>query len=211
MLKMNELIKQTSTPKSTILYYVKEGLLSEPDKPKPNMHLYSKDVIEQINFIHYLQKNFHASIAQIKAVFAHKKFNPKNPYASLLDLIDLVMGADLEQKHSQKELCKTFGLTQKSLQKIVDGGLIHPRKGVFTKTEKTMLAIISKASKEELDLIKSYAKIAKEMSILEASLAKRLIKNSKDSISLKSFFDLLLILKPYIFNMQTLSTYKDKK
>ncbi len=34
MLKMNDLVKFSQTPKSTILYYVKEGLLPEPVKDK---------------------------------------------------------------------------------------------------------------------------------------------------------------------------------
>ena len=32
MLKMNDLVKLSHTPKSTVLYYVKEGLLPEPVK-----------------------------------------------------------------------------------------------------------------------------------------------------------------------------------
>ena len=42
MLKMNELVKRSNTPKSTILYYLKEGLLPEPMKDKPNFHLYDE-------------------------------------------------------------------------------------------------------------------------------------------------------------------------
>ena len=42
MLKMNDLVKFSQTPKSTILYYVKEGLLPEPVKDKPNFHLYDE-------------------------------------------------------------------------------------------------------------------------------------------------------------------------
>ncbi len=42
MLKMNDLVKLSQTPKSTVLYYVKEGLLPEPVKDKPNFHLYDE-------------------------------------------------------------------------------------------------------------------------------------------------------------------------
>jgi len=45
-LKMKELIAQSGESKSTILYYVKEGLLPQPSKPKPNVHLYDESSVE---------------------------------------------------------------------------------------------------------------------------------------------------------------------
>ena len=71
MLKMNDLVKFSQTPKSTILYYVKEGLLPEPVKDKPNFHLYDERCVALLAFIKYLQTNFNASISQIKDLFAH--------------------------------------------------------------------------------------------------------------------------------------------
>ena len=70
MLKMNDLVKLSQTPKSTVLYYVKEGLLPEPVKDKPNFHLYDEYCVELLSFIKYLQSNFNATISQIKALFA---------------------------------------------------------------------------------------------------------------------------------------------
>ena len=35
-IKMAELMKRTGETRSTLLFYVKEGLLQEPSKPKPN-------------------------------------------------------------------------------------------------------------------------------------------------------------------------------
>ena len=47
-IKMAELMKKTGETRSTLLYYVKEGLLDEPQKPKANVHLYS-DVQALVN------------------------------------------------------------------------------------------------------------------------------------------------------------------
>ncbi|VEH65298.1 Cd(II)/Pb(II)-responsive transcriptional regulator [Rodentibacter pneumotropicus] len=69
MLKMNDLVKLSQTPKSTVLYYVKEGLLPEPLKDKPNFHLYDDRCVGLLEFIKYLQTNFNASISQIKQLF----------------------------------------------------------------------------------------------------------------------------------------------
>ena len=51
MLKMNDLVKLSQTPKSTVLYYVKEGLLPEPVKDKPNFHLYDEHCVKLLSFI----------------------------------------------------------------------------------------------------------------------------------------------------------------
>ena len=66
MLKMNDLVKLSQTPKSTVLYYVKEGLLPEPVKDKPNFHLYDEHCVKLLSFIKYLQSNFNATISQLK-------------------------------------------------------------------------------------------------------------------------------------------------
>ena len=96
MLKMNDLVKLSQTPKSTVLYYVKEGLLPEPVKDKPNFHLYDEYCVELLSFIKYLQSNFNATISQIKALFAHPHFDWNNPYESLIGLLDIIMGAENE-------------------------------------------------------------------------------------------------------------------
>ena len=54
MLKMNDLVKLSQTPKSTVLYYVKEGLLPEPVKDKPNFHLYDEYCVELLNGEHFI-------------------------------------------------------------------------------------------------------------------------------------------------------------
>ena len=61
-LKMKELMALSDESKSTILYYIKEGLLPEPSKPKPNVHLYDESCVQILKFIKYLQHNFSYSI-----------------------------------------------------------------------------------------------------------------------------------------------------
>ena len=104
MLKMNELIQKSDTPKSTILYYVKEGLLPEPEKPKPNLYLYEEKCVQIIEFIKYLQINFNSSIAQIKALFSHPSFDMNNPYETLFKTLELIMGANFTRIYSIDEL-----------------------------------------------------------------------------------------------------------
>ena len=69
ILKMKDLIALTNETKSTILYYIKEGLLPTPKKPKPNVHLYHENSVQIIKFIKYLQHNYSYSISDIKSIF----------------------------------------------------------------------------------------------------------------------------------------------
>ena len=75
LLKMKDLMSQSDESKSTILYYIKEGLLPEPSKPKTNVHLYDPSCIQILKFIKYLQHNFSYSIAEIKNIFQNNHFD----------------------------------------------------------------------------------------------------------------------------------------
>ncbi len=204
MLKMSELVKRSGVSKSTILFYIKEGLLPEPQKPKPNLHLYDEKIIEKLNFIQYLQTNFNSSIAELKAAFSHKDFHPNEPYKSLMNILDILMGADFSTPYTKDEICDKLNITPEKLQSYIDDDLLYPRDGVFTQTEYRLLHILTSCDKEEMKLIKKYAILSREMSQLEVKLG---LSKTNDS-SLKHLFDILLIVKPYIFNMQTLKTYK---
>lgn len=210
MLKMNELVKRSQTPKSTILYYVKEGLLPEPHKDKPNFHLYDERSVKLIEFIRYLQSNFFATISQIKALFASPNFDVDNPYESLIYSLSIIMGAEHET-FSEAELCQQFNLSESQLQQWVAQGIVNPRDNIFTAKERDILAILCRCEPAELALVEQYATVAKslakqEVNVTLATLAKSEQKDQK----LKHLFDILLVLKPYVLNMQTLKTYQQE-
>lgn len=210
MLKMNDLSKLTNTPKSTILYYVKEGLLPEPVKDKPNFHLYDESNIQLIEFIKYLQNNFSATISQIKALFSHPDFDMTNPYKSLTHSLDLIMGAESE-KFMASELCDEFGITEIELNELVEMGLINPRNGIYTGKERDILAIISRCDGDEYQLLQDYAAMAKKMAQQEVAIGLNILNDTEDQDErLKHLFDILLLLKPYVLNLQTFNTYQQQ-
>lgn len=211
MLKMNVLSQMTNTPKSTILYYIKEGLLPEPIKDKPNFHLYDESNIQLIEFIKYLQTNFRATISQIKALFAHPDFDMKNPYKSLTYSLDLIMGAESEH-FTASALCDEFGITDLELNHFIDIGLINPRNGVFTQSERDILAIIQSCDERERQLLYLYAETAKQLAEQEIHIGMAILDDKKQQNEhLKHFFDILLLVKPYILNLQTFNLYQKKR
>lgn len=210
MLKMNELVKLSQTPKSTILYYVKEGLLPEPYKDKPNFHLYDEKCLKLIEFIRYLQSNFFATISQIKTLFASPNFNQDNPYESLIYSLSTIMGAE-NDTFSEAELCEQFQISPEKLQHLVSQGLINPRDNIFTTKERDILSILCRCEPNELALVEQYANVAKELAEQEVEITLNALPEShqKDQ-KLKHLFDILLVLKPYVLNMQTLKTYQQE-
>ncbi len=211
MLKMQELIKLTNTPKSTILYYIKEGILPEPKKPKPNLHFYDESVVEAVEFIQYLQSKFHSSIAEIKAIFSSEKFDIKNPYESLLNVLDLTLGKGSGRSYTKDEVKKELDIDDELLEFALNEGVIYLRQGVFTQTEIELLKLLKNSTKKELKLINSYVKYASKLAKIEVKLGKTLLQKEDKNRGLKRFFDIILVLKPYIFNFKTLTTYKDEK
>ena len=187
MLKMNDLVKLSQTPKSTVLYYVKEGLLPEPVKDKPNFHLYDEHCVKLLSFIKYLQSNFNATISQIKALFAHPHFDWNNPYESLIGLLDIIMGAENEV-FSVEQLSAEFHLSAE---------------------ERDILVILARCDEAEMDVVKAYLAAAKMLAEKEVNVTLAALANSEQKDEkLKHLFDLLLVLKPYLLNMKTFNLYQ---
>ncbi|MDU2223236.1 MAG: MerR family transcriptional regulator [Haemophilus parainfluenzae] len=208
MLKMNDLVKLSQTPKSTVLYYVKEGLLPEPVKDKPNFHLYGEHCVKLLSFIKYLQSNFNATISQIKALFAHPHFDWNNPYESLIGLLDIIMGAENEV-FSVEQLSAEFHLSTQQIEEMVAEGLLNPREGIFTAKERDILAILARCDAAEMDVVKAYLAAAKMLAEKEVNVTLAALANSEQKDEkLKHLFDLLLVLKPYLLNMKTFNLYQ---
>jgi len=109
--KMSELCELSQTPKSTILFYVKEGLLPEPVKVKDNVHQYGEDTLLMLNFIKYVQSNFHLSLKEVKALTQQKGFSFKRCYEALFDSLDTFMGSNFAQTLSAEQACERPGRT----------------------------------------------------------------------------------------------------
>ena len=65
-LKMNELAAATGVPKSTILYYIGQGLLPQPRKTSPNMAYYEPACVERIKLIQQMQQRHRLTLSEIK-------------------------------------------------------------------------------------------------------------------------------------------------
>ncbi len=175
-LKMATLVKKSGVTKSTILFYVKEGLLPEPKKPKPNVHLYHDSSIAILQFIKYLQEYLHYSITEIKSIMIDNKIDFNDDSDVVVNYLVAMSG-----KTKEKEISD-----------------IKKRAQIFN-IDKT--------------LFEAYEKQAKKLAKLEYEMGAKLLlsqeENDKNKLQ-KLLFDILLTLKPYIFNQATIKEHKKR-
>ena len=85
---MRELERLTGLTRMTINFYIKEGLLPEPEKTAHNMAYYSQSFVNRLRFIFTLRTVYHFSISQIRA-FLEADLE-ENDLVLLLDIRDRI-------------------------------------------------------------------------------------------------------------------------
>ncbi len=213
-IKMNELVKLTDTPKSTILFYVKEGLLPEPQKPKPNLHLYDESCIEIIKFIKYLQNNFGSSISEIHSIAKGGNFNFERGFEAILETLNIIMGSAHQSTYTAEYICEQYKITPKQLETYLKEGLLFKRDGSFTTKELEILEILLNLESVgiTMDMMQTYVNHARELAKFEVAFTKKFLATTKNkNEAVKALFDTTLILKPYLFNMHTLMSYQESE
>lgn len=211
-LKMKDLSLQTNESKSTILYYIKEGLLPQPSKPKPNVHLYDESCIQIIKFIKYLQHNFSYSIAEIKNLFKENNFDFDGSFEMMVRSLELISGGKENQWYSKQEFLKLVTMDEKKLKSYQKKGYLFERAKGFSSKEVEIAEILERASDLGLDfdLLDAYVDDAKILAKKENDIGAALLKENEESHNTRYelLFDLILTLKPYIFNMHTVQAHK---
>jgi DNA-binding transcriptional MerR regulator len=210
---MKELIELSKESKSTILYYLKEGLLPSPKKPKPNVHLYSNDCVNIIKFIKYLQ-SLNYTINDIKELFKKVPLQKDSSFLMMVKALELVT-IGKEALYTKEEFLKMAQISQEELNEYIDKGYLQQREEGFGKEEVEILDIIKRAKELNIDssLIDKYVKSAKKIAKKENEAWQQVFSDtSYDTIKeYELLFDLVLKLKPYIYNTHTIKEYYKAK
>jgi DNA-binding transcriptional MerR regulator len=211
---MKELIEQTKESKSTILYYIKEGLLPEPQKPKPNLHLYPQESINIIKFIKYLQ-SLNYTINDIKELFKSVPLNKDSSFLMMVKALELATISKNSTLLTKDEFLKECDISEDELEEFIDRGYIIEHNSKFGKNEVEIVKIIKNAKELNLDskLIDRYVKSAKKIAKKEIEIWRELFSDSsQDTIKeYELLFDFILKLKPYIYNTHTVEQYYKAK
>jgi DNA-binding transcriptional MerR regulator len=205
-------MEATGESKSTILFYVKEGLLPEPEKPKPNLHLYDESCINIIKFIKYLQNQFSYTIAQIQGVFKESKFTFSDDFSMMLRSLELMAGSPNAVWYKDEDFLELCELTQKELDSYIKKGWLFKQEKGFSSQELKLVALFKRAKALNLDekLFNTYVESAIKMSEIEYTLGSEMLESDKslNNEHYELLFDSILTLKPYIFNMHTMQEHQ---
>jgi len=124
-LRMNELAAATEVPKSTILYYLGQGLLPRPEKTSSNMAYYDPLCVDRIRHIQHLQKRHRLSLGEIRRMLER---HPDPSDLSLgIELHDIVFGHGRPDSVIRSgEFLRRTGLTRKRLALLLEARLLLP-------------------------------------------------------------------------------------
>jgi DNA-binding transcriptional MerR regulator len=213
-IKMKNLMELTGESKSTILYYLKEGLLPEPQKPKPNLHLYDESSVNIIKFIKYLQQQFSYSIAQIKMVFSENNFDFSDNFSMMLKSLQMMSGSSDGVWYSEEDFLELSGLSFAELSNYLHEGLLFPQERGFSNQELKIVKILQDAKELGLDkaLFEEYVVQAKALASIEYQLGAKMLEQEprRNNEQYELLFDAILTLKPYLFNMNTIQEHKQQ-
>ncbi|MEQ8267024.1 MAG: MerR family transcriptional regulator [Parvibaculum sp.] len=128
-MKMKELEAATGIGRETIRYYIREGLLPEPVRPKRNVAAYGREHVKRINLIRRLQHERHLPLSVIKSIVNSEMGEPAGGFESLIGL-EVAMGpllADGRMLSPMKigDVAKETGLSLADIRKFAEIGLIH--------------------------------------------------------------------------------------
>jgi DNA-binding transcriptional MerR regulator len=124
-LKMNELTTATGAPKSTILYYLAQGLLPEPRKTSPNMAYYDPACVERIKLIQQMQERHRLTLSEIKQCLDDENRGPQ--LGVYLELNEEVFGPGGPRRRlDAKAFLRETGLNAGQLEELQRTRLLQP-------------------------------------------------------------------------------------
>jgi len=127
-MKMKELEAATGIGRETIRYYIREGLLPEPVRPKRNVATYGREHVKRLDLIRRLQHDRHLPLSVIKAVVTSETGEPVGGFESLIGL-EVAMGPLLSDGRNLApkkiaDVARETGLELAEIRRFEDIGFI---------------------------------------------------------------------------------------
>ncbi|MCP4665906.1 MAG: MerR family transcriptional regulator [Deltaproteobacteria bacterium] len=126
-MKISELVERTATPKETIHYYIREGVLRKPRKTGRNIADYSETYVDQIRIIKGLQENYFLPLSVIKKIIKRQKkqsLSEKSSFEFLNEYfkpLDRLLTSEIAGREAFR---KATGLSRKWLAKMEEWAVV---------------------------------------------------------------------------------------
>ncbi len=128
-MKMKELEKETGVGRETIRFYIREGLLPEPDRPKRNVARYDQGHVERLKLIRRLQTERFLPLSVIKTIVSAQDARPQRGIEQLIGLENLLgpLVADPRNLEPRRfaEVRDASGLSEDEMRRLVEIGFLH--------------------------------------------------------------------------------------
>lgn len=150
-MKMKELEARTGVSRETIRYYIREGLLSEPEKPKPNVALYDEKHVERVALIKKLQQERFLPLGIIKDMLAGDGAALEAEKLPSLLGLEFLLSARFGEGGSRQpvtlsRVIERTGASLKDLEELDQAGLIN-------------IAVGGTLSKQDADIVDIWAQL----------------------------------------------------
>src|SRR5262245_13945875 len=125
-LRMRDLERATSVGRETIRFYIREGLLPEPERPGRNVAWYDESFVDRIALIKDLQRKRYLPLQAIKALI-RSDTPPSRAEVDALQAIDgtLYRGLAAPAPARAAEVAKRTGLSVGEIRRLADTGAIE--------------------------------------------------------------------------------------
>jgi DNA-binding transcriptional MerR regulator len=175
---MKELVQSTGVPKSTILFYIREGLLPEPIRPTKTSALYPSSCVERIEFIKQAQQRHRLPLAVIRKLL--KKIDQGQDVTPLVALHEVIFGGTDAGEMDRAAFCRATGLTVRQVNRLVRDGLLLPLDDKTFNPDDVFIGTIiyrGLARGMDLDDLLFYPQLADEIVDGEMAIREKMTKN----------------------------------
>ncbi|MCZ6709382.1 MAG: MerR family transcriptional regulator [Gammaproteobacteria bacterium] len=128
-LKMKDLEARTGVSREAIHFYLREGLLPEPTRPKRNVAHYSEEHVVRIKVIKRLQEERFLPLGVIKTMFNDADFGSVSTLDNLaafeMVFVSLLNGDAPTADRSLSEVAAQSGLAEAELTELAELGVIE--------------------------------------------------------------------------------------
>jgi DNA-binding transcriptional MerR regulator len=128
-MKMKELERETGIGRETIRFYIREGLLPEPVRPKRNVASYGPQHVARINLIKRLQQERFLPLSVIKTIVDAESENPATGFEAFIGL-EHRLGPLLAEPRNLapqrlEEAAEEAGVSMEDTRRLAEIGFIH--------------------------------------------------------------------------------------
>ena len=197
-LRMADLVAATGVPKSTILYYVSEGLLPEPERPKPNVALYDPVCVDLIRYIRGAQQLHRYPLSLIRR---NVDYILRGASAEEILLLGKRILGEPKELHSLDQATELCGVEQGEVERFVSLGLVWPTQtGEYDEFDLRMIRLLARVEEVGIpaEAFKRVAEALRQVEEESSIIAREHVDASGSTERASVLVDVLGRLQPYL-------------